>query len=94
MQKLQKTTSGTPQVEYLYPELSYKLNGILIVDFTIEELIALELKTTAYLINEHYDQVKRYLHETGLKLGILVNFRNKKIYPKRILNINNLIRTI
>jgi len=41
-----------------------------ILDFVIDEKIILEFKTVPYLILEHYDQVKRYLHQTGLKLGI------------------------
>ena len=61
-----------------------------IVDFIIENEIVLELKTVSYLIAEHFDQVKRYLHQTNLKLGILVNFRDKRLHPKRVLNINNL----
>lgn len=128
----QKTTLNKTSVDFLYPDLSYKLNGILmevlkelgpysrekqygdllekklkeyqiayerevrigdsgnIADFIIDGKIILELKTTPFLIKEHYEQVKRYLYQTDLKLGILVNFRNKQIFPKRILNINNL----
>jgi len=133
--KLQKTTLGDVHIEYLYPELSYKINGILIevfkelgsyarekqygdqlekkfkeyginykrearigdsgniIDFIIEDLVVLELKTVPFLISEHYEQVKRYLYQSNLKLGILVNFRNKQILPKRVLNINNIHRT-
>ncbi len=61
-----------------------------ILDFQIENKIAVEFKTVPFLIDEHYNQVKRYLFQTGLKLGILVNFRDQRIKPKRILNINNL----
>lgn len=65
-----------------------------IIDFIIDDLIILELKTVAFLIKEHYEQVKRYLRQTGLKLGILVNFRNRQIFPKRVLNINNLSKAL
>jgi GxxExxY protein len=61
-----------------------------ILDFEINHKIIVEFKTVAFLTDEHYNQVKRYLHQTGLKLGILVNFRDQRIKPKRILNINNL----
>lgn len=60
-----------------------------VIDFIIEDKIILELKTVPFLIREHYDQVKRYLYQTNLKLGILVNFRDKSLSPKRVLNPNN-----
>ncbi len=140
--KLQKTTDknleetadnkAVGKQEFLYGDLTYKINGILIethkelgpyarekqfgdlveqklkerdiackrevrigdsgniLDFIIDEKVILELKTKPFLINEHYNQVKRYLHQTNLKLGILVNFRAKYIKPKRVLNLNNL----
>jgi GxxExxY protein len=58
-----------------------------IVDFIIENKIILELKTVPFLIREHYNQVKRYLFQTGLSLGILVNFRTHFLTTKRVLNI-------
>lgn len=61
-----------------------------VVDFIIEEKIILELKTVPFLISEHFDQVKRYLYQTNLHLGLLVNFRDKRLHPKRVLNINDL----
>lgn len=61
-----------------------------IIDFLIEDVIVLELKTVSFLIEENFCQVKRYLHETNLKLGLLVNFRDKKLHIKRVLNPNNL----
>ena len=45
-------------------------------------------------LKEHYDQVKRYLHQTNFKLGIVINFRDKRINAKRVLNINNLFIVI
>jgi GxxExxY protein len=61
-----------------------------ICDFVIEGLIVLEIKTVDFLTKDHYFQVKRYLSSSGLNLGILVNFRQVRIIPKRILN-NELI---
>ena len=61
-----------------------------IMDFLIMDKIILELKTVPFLIQEHFDQVKRYLYQTNLHLGILVNFRDKRLHPKRVLNINDL----
>lgn len=60
-----------------------------IVDFVVEGKIAIELKTQPFLITEHYDQIKRYLIQTNLKLGLLVNFRGHRVQIKRVLNPNN-----
>lgn len=114
----------------LYPELSFKITGILfrvhnelgpyarekqygdkaavyfkedgidfkreciigdsgnILDFIIENKIALEFKAKRILTKEDYEQVQRYLQETGLILGILVNFRNRYIKPVRIIRLS------
>lgn len=56
------------------------------VDFLIDDTIVLELKAKRVLLREEYYQTKRYLEAMGLKLGILVNFRDKYLRPKRILN--------
>lgn len=113
----------------IYPELSYKLTGILfnvhnelgkysrekqygdlleqklaeekidfkrevniggsgnILDFIIDNKIALELKATRLILKEHYRQLQNYLQQTGLKLGFLVNFRDGYLKPKRIVRI-------
>ncbi|MEA3463697.1 MAG: GxxExxY protein, partial [Patescibacteria group bacterium] len=63
-----------------------------ICDFIIEDKIVVELKATRFLTQEDYFQVKRYLSCVGLRLGILVNFRQKYLIPKRILN-NELLHT-
>ena len=116
--------------ELIYPDLSYKLNGILfavhneigsygrekqygdlietklkesnlkyvrecrigdtgnIIDFMIDGKIVLELKSKRILTKDDYEQVQRYLQQTQLRLGILVNFRNKYIRPTRIVKID------
>lgn len=48
-------------------------------DFVCFELIVVEIKAVAQLVDEHRAQVHNYLKATGLKLGLLVNFAN---YPK------------
>lgn len=57
-----------------------------IADFVIDNKIVIELKTRRVLTREDYYQVGRYLEATNLKLGILVNFREKYLKPRRILN--------
>jgi len=56
------------------------------IDFEIDDKIILEIKAKRMLVREDYYQVKRYLEALGLKLGLLVNFRDKYIKSKRILN--------
>ncbi len=75
-----------------YPiELEFKnrkLGGISYADFLIDNKIILELKTRHYLTKDDYYQLKRYLQTTGLKLGILINFRERRLKPKRVINSN------
>jgi GxxExxY protein len=59
-----------------------------ICDFIIENKIVVELKAVKFLDNECYFQVKRYLAAGNFKLGLLVNFRQQYIAPKRIINNN------
>jgi len=56
------------------------------VDFLIEDKIVLEIKSKRILLKEDYYQLKRYLVSLNKKLGILVNFRDKYLKPKRVLN--------
>lgn len=60
-----------------------------ILDFIIERKVILELKAKRLITKEDYYQTQRYLQETGLKLAILVNFRDRYIKPKRIVKIEN-----
>lgn len=120
----------TEERNLIYPQLSYKINGILfsvhnelgcyakekqygnilkkklkeqnikyqreiiignsgnIVDFIIDHKILLELKAKRSLIREDFEQTQRYLQETQLKLGILINFRNQYLKPIRIIRID------
>lgn len=65
--------------------------GRCICDFIVEDKIIIEFKTVKFLSREDYFQVKRYLSCLKLSLGILVNFRQNYITPKRILN-NELLK--
>jgi GxxExxY protein len=57
-----------------------------IPDFIIEDKILVEIKRKPINTKEDYQQVKRYLESTNIKLGILVNFGLEYLKPKRILN--------
>lgn len=56
------------------------------IDFLIADAIVLELKAKRILTKEDYYQTKRYLVALTKKLGILVNFQQKYLTPKRVLN--------
>jgi GxxExxY protein len=58
------------------------------VDFIIEGKILLEIKAKRFITREDYYQAQRYLQETRLKLGIMVNFREKTLRPKRVVRID------
>lgn len=57
-----------------------------VCDFIIEDKIIIEFKAKDHITKEDYYQVKRYLLTLDLKLAIIVNFRQPRIVPKRILN--------
>lgn len=55
-------------------------------DFIVDNSIVLELKAKPFISKDDYYQVRRYLELANLKLGLIVNFRQKHLNPKRILN--------
>jgi GxxExxY protein len=57
-----------------------------ICDFIVDGKIIIEVKTESSMSRGSYFQVKRYLSSSGLSLGILVNFRERRLVPKRILH--------
>lgn len=59
-----------------------------VIDFLIDEKIILELKTKRLLTKDDYYQLQRYLQTLNIKLGIIVNFREKYLKPKRIIKID------
>ncbi len=70
----------------LPPSFEGERNGRNKVDFLVFGEIILEIKSKRFLSKEDYFQVQRYLHAINKKLGILVNFRDERIHPRRILN--------
>lgn len=57
-----------------------------IVDFIVEDKIILELKAREAVLKEDYIQTMRYLISSNKKLGLVLNFRQKYLRPKRVLN--------
>lgn len=61
-----------------------------IVDFLVDgkEQILLELKTVRFLNRSHFRQMQNYLQRTRIKLGLLINFSDEHLSPRRVLLIN------
>ena len=57
------------------------------VDFCVENTIIIECKAKKFVTKEDYFSLQRYLQNSGKKLGIIVNFRNTYLRPKRIVRI-------
>ena len=56
-----------------------------IPDFFIENKIIIDFKAKSFTTKEDYFQMQRYLESYGRELGLIVNFRQKYLRPKRIL---------
>ena len=57
-----------------------------IPDFIIEDKIIVDIKAKRIVTKEDYYQMKRYLISGNKQLGLIVNFRQTYLSPKRILN--------
>ncbi|MBI2121187.1 MAG: GxxExxY protein [Candidatus Wildermuthbacteria bacterium] len=57
------------------------------IDFIIDDAIIVEIKAKHILMKDDYYQMKRYLVTMDKELGILVNFRQKYLTPKRVLHM-------
>ncbi|MBU4421795.1 GxxExxY protein, partial [Patescibacteria group bacterium] len=55
-------------------------------DFIIENKILLELKTKNFIDKKDYYQTQRYLENANLQLGIIINFQQEHLKPKRVVN--------
>ena len=57
-----------------------------IPDFIIENKIVVDFKAKRIITKEDYFQMRRYLASSKYRLGIIINFRQKVLSPKRVLN--------
>ena len=74
-----RTIPARPQVQL---PLAYKgrpLRQRYIADFICFDKVLVEIKAVSKLTDEHRAQIQNYLHATGLKVGLLVNFGH---FPK------------
>mgnify|MGYP001580976277 FL=1 len=58
------------------------------LDFTIEDLIILEIKAQQFYSPKFFKQALSYLKQTNLPLAIIANFRRTKVRFKRVINPN------
>ena len=61
-----------------------KVVGRYNADLVINDTVILELKCCENLISEHQAQLFNYLKVSGLSVGLLINFRRRKLEWKRL----------
>jgi GxxExxY protein len=61
-----------------------KIIGRYVADLVVNDAVIVELKCCESLISEHQAQLFNYLKVSGLSVGLLVNFRRKKLEWKRL----------
>jgi GxxExxY protein len=70
-------------IKVLYKE---DVVGEYIADILVEQSVIVELKTVESLEKIHEAQLLNYLRATGIRLGLLVNFRHPKGEIKRLVH--------
>ena len=61
-----------------------KIVGEYFADLLVENQVIIELKTVNRIEKIHEAQLLNYLKATGIKVGLLVNFKNTKAEIKRL----------
>ena len=75
-----KAESQVP-IKVLYKE---EVVGEYIADLLVEDKVIVELKTVENIDKVHEAQLLNYLKATGIRVGILVNFKHPKAEIKRM----------
>ena len=79
---LEFSIQDIPAVAQVGMPLSYKGRPLVqryVADFICYDKVIVELKAVSKITDEHRAQLQNYLHATGLKVGLLVNFGH---FPK------------
>ena len=79
---LEFSIQGIPAVAQVGMPLSYKGRPLVqryVADFICYDKVIVELKAVSKITDEHRAQLQNYLHATGLRVGLLVNFGH---FPK------------
>ena len=61
-----------------------KIVGEYYADIIVNNLIIIELKASAYLLEEHECQLINYLKATEIELGLLLNFGKEAEYKRKV----------
>lgn len=61
-----------------------KVIGRYVADLVVENTVIIELKCCENLIREHQAQLFNYLKVSGLPIGLLINFRRRKLEYQRL----------
>ena len=69
-------------------KINNKVFDTYILDFLIDNAIAVELKVGDHFFRRDIEQIFSYLKSMKLKLGLLINFTSKGVRFKRIINLN------
>jgi len=59
-----------------------------VIDFLIKDKLIIEAKAKRVITRDDYYQIQRYLQTLNIKLGFLVNFRNRYLKPIRVVRID------
>ena len=61
-----------------------KIVGEYYADIIVNNLILIELKASAFLLEEHECQIINYLKATEIELGLLLNFGKEAEYKRKV----------
>ena len=83
---LELKTRGYKAENQVPLNVRYKNNivGEYFADLIVEDRVIVELKTVENLDKIHEAQLLNYLKATGIKVGLLVNFKHQKVDIKRL----------
>jgi len=86
LEELFKVDNWDYQREYVLKNLAPDSPKGNKVDFVVKFRVLIDLKAKNYITKEDYIQMQRYLQASGLEIGLIVNFRESHLKPKRVLN--------
>jgi len=77
--------AGLNVVQQAPLQVRYKgsIVGEYLADLVVEKKIILELKAVTHILPVHEVQLVNYLKATGLEIGLLINFANKRVEVRR-----------
>ncbi len=61
-----------------------KLCGTLIPDLVVDEKVIVDTKVVKEINSEHISQMQSYLNITGLKVGLIINFKYASVKIRRV----------